>query len=90
MNPRVKQVVADSDYTLRLIFDNGETGVFDMKPLLEFGVFTELKDPEYFSQVICLYGSVAWPHGQDICPDTLYEDSRKTAGHPAPSNSSLQ
>jgi len=75
MNPRVKKVVPNDNYTLRITFDNEEQKVFDMRPLLDCGVFQELKNPEYFKEVKVLHGSIAWPHGQDICPDTLYEDS---------------
>ena len=76
MNPRVKKVVPNEDYTLDITFDNGERKVFDMKKLLNFGVFQELQNQEYFKKVQALYGSIAWPHGQDICPDTLYEESQ--------------
>ncbi|MHB9028976.1 MAG: DUF2442 domain-containing protein, partial [Candidatus Latescibacterota bacterium] len=41
------------------------------------GVFQELKNIHYFKQVRGAYGTVAWPHEQDICPDTLYLDSEK-------------
>jgi len=47
-----------------------------MKKLLGLGVFQELKDIEYFKKVKTIYGSIAWPHGQDVCPDTLYEESQ--------------
>lgn len=79
MNPRVKEVVAEDNYTLYVTFENEEHKIFDMKPLLDFGVFVELKDPEYFKKVKPVYGSIAWPHGQDICPDTLYEESTSLA-----------
>lgn len=75
MNPRVKEVVALADYRLRLTFANGETGVYDCKPLLGFGVFHELEDFRYFGKAEVAYGTVVWPNGQDICPDTLYLDS---------------
>lgn len=79
MNPRVKDVVPGNDYTLIIKFDNDEQKVFDVKPLLSLGgVFEELKDLAYFEQVKPLYGSIAWPHGQDICPDTLYEESQSS------------
>jgi hypothetical protein len=32
MNPRVKAVKANPDYTLTLTFTNGEIKVFDVKP----------------------------------------------------------
>ena len=77
MNPRVKAVVPKDDYKLEITFSNGEVGVFDCAPLLDFGVFTELRDIRYFRQVRASGGTVAWPHEQDICPDTLYETSKK-------------
>ncbi|MGD0382240.1 MAG: DUF2442 domain-containing protein [Thermoguttaceae bacterium] len=77
MNPRVKSVKANKDYTLNIAFTNGEVGVYDCNPLLEFGVFKELKDIKYFGQAMVAEGTVAWPNEQDICPDTLYMDSMK-------------
>ncbi|MDH4274308.1 MAG: DUF2442 domain-containing protein [Gammaproteobacteria bacterium] len=78
MNPRVKSVLATSDYKLHLEFINGEQGVYDCSPHLDFGVFKELKDLNYFKQARVLDGTVTWPHEQDICPDTLYLDSVKS------------
>ena len=77
MNPRVKAVTPDADYRLKIIFSNGEKGVYDCRPLLDFGVFQELRDDSYFRQVRAENGTVVWPHEQDICPDTLYLDSAK-------------
>ncbi|MEW5939214.1 MAG: DUF2442 domain-containing protein [Chloroflexota bacterium] len=77
MNPRVVEVTPNDDHTLTLRFTNGETGVYDCKPLLDFGVFIELRDLAYFKRVRPFNGTVMWPHEQDICPDTLYLDSVK-------------
>jgi len=77
MNPRVKTVVATDTHKLEITFSNGEVGVYDCAPLLDFGVFTELRDISYFRQARAAGGTVVWPHEQDICPDTLYEDSEK-------------
>jgi hypothetical protein len=77
MNPRLKSVSPIDDYMLSLVFTNGEQRVYDCSPLLSFGVFEELRDKSYFKQVRAEYGTVVWPHEQDICPDTLYEDSVK-------------
>ncbi len=41
MNPRVNSVVARDDYKLEITFANGEVGLFDCGPLLDFGVFRE-------------------------------------------------
>lgn len=75
MNPRVKTVKPTDDYQLILEFTNGEGGLYDCKPLLDFGVFRELQNINYFKQVAVIDGTVTWINEQDICPDTLYLDS---------------
>jgi len=84
MNPRVRGVTASSDFRLHLEFTNGERGVYDCSPLLQFGVFRELQDVNYFKQARVVDGTVVWPHEQDICPDTLYLDSTDRAEQGAP------
>lgn len=79
MNPRVIGVKTKPNYRLEITFANGEVGIYDCRKLLGFGVFAELKDNAYFRRARVEGGTVAWPHEQDICPDTLYEDSAKTA-----------
>ena len=78
MLPRVKTVKARPNHQLEITFTSGEVGWYDCRPLLDFGVFAELKDKSYFRQAHVVNGTVAWPHEQDICPDTLYLDSRRT------------
>ena len=85
MNPRVRKVLSKDDYKLEIEFANGELGVYDCTPLLDFGVFQELRDVQYFKQARAEGGAVVWPHEQDICPDTLYEDSRKLVVRDQPS-----
>ena len=75
MNPRVASVKPNPDYTLTLVFSNGEVRVFDVKPYLEFGIFRELKDKSLFNSVKPFLGSIQWQNGQDFCPDTLYIES---------------
>jgi hypothetical protein len=77
MNPRIVEAVPTDDYKLKLIFSNGERGLYDCSPLLDFGVFEELRNKNYFKQAKVDHGTVVWPHEQDICPDTLYLDSEK-------------
>jgi len=73
MNPRVTSVRPKPEYKLEVTFANGDVGEYDCSHLLEFGVFQELRDTSYFNRVRVEAGTVAWPNGQDICPDTLYE-----------------
>jgi hypothetical protein len=82
MNPRVKQVYPNNDYTLLLIFDNGEKGIFDVSPYLEKGIFSQLKDWRVFNSVKPFLGSIQWGNGLDFCPDTLYLDSDRSIADP--------
>jgi hypothetical protein len=75
MYPRVKNVKARENYLLEIKFTNNSCRIFDVKPYLNFGVFKELKDTKYFNKVNCSGNSIAWPNGQDICPDTLFIES---------------
>jgi hypothetical protein len=77
MNPRVKEVSPNSNYTIRLIFDNGEEGIFDVKPYLDKGIFRELRDLHVFNSVKPIMGTIQWNNGQDFCPDTLYMESKR-------------
>jgi hypothetical protein len=77
MNPRVTRVTCLDNYQLKLRFSNGEQGLYDCTPLLNFGVFQELKNQHYFRQASVVHGTVVWPHEQDICPDTLYLDAQR-------------
>ena len=76
MNPRVKKVTPDSNYRLYITFDNGEIKIFDMNPYLQIGIFKELKDKALFNSVKPFLGSIQWKNGQDLCPDTLYLESK--------------
>ena len=77
MNPREKSVKPIEGYKLYITFTNGEAGIYECAHLLNFGVFKELKEKIYFNRVRVTDGTVVWPHEQDICPDTLYLESKK-------------
>jgi hypothetical protein len=63
-----------ANYKLRLILSDGRRGTFDVAPLIDRGVFQELKDPEYFRQVYVDDDTIRWPHEQDIAPETIETD----------------
>ena len=77
MNPRVKHVLAQEDYTLHIWFCNGEEGVLDMNPYLNKGIFQALKDKKMFNSVKPFIGTIQWDNLADLCPDTVYLDSVK-------------
>lgn len=79
LNPRVMDATPLSGHRVLLRFSNGEQGIYDFKKFLDRGVFKELRDEHYFRQVKADHGTVVWPNGQDLCPDTLYLESQKTS-----------
>jgi hypothetical protein len=77
MNPRVKNVAVQKDFTLHITFANGEEKLFDVKPYLETGVFKSLKNIAMFATAHAEYGTVAWQNNVDFDPDTLYLESKR-------------
>jgi hypothetical protein len=69
---KVIAVTANDDFSLDLEFKDGSVKRFDAKPYLDYEVFRKLKDLDYFKQVRIAFGTVQWPHDQDISPETLY------------------
>jgi hypothetical protein len=76
MNPRVTNVKPEQNFNLLITFNNGEIKSFDVKPYLETGLFKELKDLSLFNSVKPFLGSIQWANGLDLCPDTLYLESK--------------
>lgn len=64
------------NYRLELCFNTGETRVFDARPYLDKGIFTELKDLAYFRSARVALGTVVWPHQHDFAPETLYIEAK--------------
>lgn len=84
MYPRVKEVEVLPPYGLRLTFRDGSSGIVDGSSWLggaDDGVFAPLRDPSFFAQVYVDHGAgtIAWPNGADVDPDTLYEKVHRTA-----------
>ncbi len=60
---------------LLLEFENHEKRLFDISPYLNTGVFRLLRDVRLFQSAHIDGGTVAWPGGIDIAPETLYAES---------------
>lgn len=76
MNPRPIAVKPLEDYELLITFQNGETKIFDAKPLLSLPLYEPLNNKGFFSTAkadgMCIY----WNEDVDLCPDMVYLDSR--------------
>lgn len=62
------------DYKIKITFEDGKTGTIDLSPFTKEGIFKELADKKYFKKFYINkdIGTVCWPNGQDIAPETLY------------------
>jgi hypothetical protein len=60
-------------FRIHLTFSDLSERTVDFRPWLEGPVFDALKDPAYFRRFFVDGGTVAWPNGADIAPETLYE-----------------
>lgn len=57
-----------NEYHISVVFDDGISKKIDLKPYINAGISSELKDLNYFKRVYLDNGSVTWPNGFDFCP----------------------
>lgn len=71
----VARVEVVGDHRLHLGFEDGVEGDIDFSEREWRGVFQPLQDPSYFERVRLdrELGTIVWPNGADIAPETLYE-----------------
>ena len=77
MIPTVKTVKPIDNFMLHIWFNNGEEGLFDVKPYLDRGIFSELKDLVMFNTVRPDGLSLEWANEASLSPDTVYLGSVK-------------
>lgn len=70
----VKQIEYKADYSFLVVFDDGVSAVIDFSGYLKRGpIFAAFKDRDFFRQARIEGGTITWPNGADIAPETLYE-----------------
>ena len=79
MYPAVAKVAPNEDFTLSVRFDNGQEGVLDMKPYLDFGVFRRIKDHAEFKRARVAFDTIEWDHGVDLDPEFIYAKCKITS-----------
>ena len=76
--PFVVRAEYAGDYRIRLVFNDGIDRTLDFSEWLTGPVFESLKDPKNFARFFVDGGTVAWPNGADIAPETLYHRAVST------------
>jgi hypothetical protein len=78
--PLLTEALPLDGHAVRVRFEDGTTADVDLSYLLDYGgVFEPLRDPAYFA---CLRadaeaGTIVWPNGADIAPETLYAHAQR-------------
>ena len=85
--PKLYQVIPQKDFTVVLFYDNGEIRLYDCGWIkTETGIFQQIRNLNSFLELCTIMnGTLAWdisgkrdPYNCiDICPDTVYQESRK-------------
>ena len=76
-------------YRVEILTSSCISGIFDVKPYLNGGVFKELIDESYFRLVRPVHHGIAWPHEQDFSADTIIWDIQNAQKTAAPDNQSI-
>ena len=61
-------------FVFRVVFDDGRSGDVDFSEYIGRGpVFEPLRDTSFFKKARIEGGTISWPNGADVAPETLYE-----------------
>ena len=69
------EVTALEDFLLYIKFQNGEEKIYDMKEMLKFDYYKNLRDKENFKRVKVYGITLKWSTGEDIAPEKIYFNS---------------
>jgi hypothetical protein len=71
--PTVIEAEYHAGYMIELKFNDGVEAIIDFDQWLDGPVFEPLKDVSYLQRFFLDGGTVTWPNGADIAPETLHE-----------------
>jgi hypothetical protein len=74
--PSVVRADYRGEFRIHLVFNDGVAATVDFSDWLNGPVFEPLKDPTYFARFFIEGGTVSWPNGADIAPETLHERAK--------------
>lgn len=66
-------------YTLELVFNDWQKGRVNFEKYFQQGLLKELLDQKKFREfkIDADLGTIVWPNGADIAPETLYQEAIK-------------
>ncbi len=70
--PTVTRAEYRGGHRIHLTFHDGTSSTIDFDQWLVGPIFEPLEDAEYFQRFFLDGGTVSWPNGADIAPETLY------------------
>jgi hypothetical protein len=70
--PAVAEARYEGGYRMRIRFNDGAEDVVDFRQWLSGPVLEPLLDVAFFRRFFIDGGTVTWPNGADIAPETLY------------------
>ena len=71
--PHVIRANHEQGFRIHLTFNDGTEATVDFEAWLTGPIFEPLRDLAYFQKFFLAGGTVVWPNGADIAPETLYE-----------------
>lgn len=70
--PTVVRAESRGDFRIHVTFNDGSDNTIEFRQWLDGPMFEPLKDLEYFKRFFVDGGTIVWPNGADIAPETLY------------------
>lgn len=77
--PIVTRAEYRDGHRIHLTFNDGTSGTVDFSRWLEGPVFEPLRNEEYFQRFFLEGGTVTWPNGADVAPETLHGQAKSSA-----------
>ena len=76
--PAVIRAEYRGGFRIHLVFNDQSESTVDFEQWFDGPVFEPLKKTSYFRKFFLDGGTVVWPNGADIAPETLYEAAQGT------------